>query len=144
MIEQILIFLNKAELKNLIFLMSPSHLCLTHYRLPQLRKLKEIHTLKTKYSIVFQDGLGCNTKVKDRLKLKENAKPVLKPKRPLSYTNLLMVDKEFDHLQQVEIIQMINCHCRYKKGQMTNLLDKVWPSWCQPYSNRQWMLYWQG
>ena len=44
--------------------------------------------LKAKFNNVFQEGLGCYTKVKATLKLKSDSKPIFRPKRPVPYAAL--------------------------------------------------------
>ena len=64
--------------------------------------------LKNKFSNVFQEGLGCCTKSKVVLKLNKDAKPIFRPKRPVPYAALEMVEKELLRLQQQGVIQPTN------------------------------------
>ena len=56
------------------------------------------------FNCVFHDDLGFCCKVQARLKLKENAKSIFCPKRPVWYATLVLVDKKLGHLQQVRVI----------------------------------------
>ena len=67
-----------------------------------------ISILKAKFNNVFQEGLGCCTKVKATLKLKSDSKPIFRPKRPVRYAALATVENELNRLQQSGIIQPIN------------------------------------
>ena len=64
--------------------------------------------LKAKFNNVFQEGLGCCTKVKATLKLKFDSKPIFRPKRPVPYAALATVENELNRLQQAGVIQPIN------------------------------------
>ena len=64
--------------------------------------------LKDKFNNVFQEGLGCCTKVKATLKLKSYSKPIFRPKRPVTYAALATVENELNRLQQAGVIQPIN------------------------------------
>ncbi|VDL98590.1 unnamed protein product [Schistocephalus solidus] len=46
------------------------------------------------------------------LRLQPNAKPVFQPKRPAPYAALTVVDQEIEHLQQVGVLQPVNCSAR--------------------------------
>ena len=65
-------------------------------------------TLKSKFRDVFREDLGCCTKIKATLKLKADSKPILIPKRPLSYAALNIVEKEQDRLQEAGVIEPTN------------------------------------
>ena len=45
--------------------------------------------------------MGCFTKIK-ATKLKADSKPIFRPKRPVSYAALNIVEKELDRLKKVE------------------------------------------
>ena len=64
--------------------------------------------LKAKFNNVLQEGLGCCTKVKVTLKLKSDSKPIFRPKRPVPYAALALVENELNRLQQAGVIQPIN------------------------------------
>ena len=64
--------------------------------------------LKAKFNNVFKESLGCRTKVKATLKLKSDSKPILRPKRPVPYADLAIVENELNSLQQAGVIQPIN------------------------------------
>ena len=61
-----------------------------------------------KFSIIFQDGLRCCSKVKVSLRGKENMKPIFKLKCPVKYGTLAMVGKELNYLLQVGENQPVN------------------------------------
>ena len=64
--------------------------------------------VKAKFNNVFQEGLGCCTKVKATLKLKSDSKPIFRPKRPVPYAAFATVENELNRLQQAGVIQTIN------------------------------------
>ena len=64
--------------------------------------------LKAKFNNVFQEGLGCCTKVKATLKLKSDSKSIFRSKRPVQYAALSTVENEQNRLQQAGVIQPIN------------------------------------
>ena len=64
--------------------------------------------LKNKFSDVFRESLGCCTKRKATGKLKKNSKLIFKPKRPVSYSTLYMVEKELQRFQQKGVIEPTN------------------------------------
>ena len=65
-------------------------------------------TLKSKFGNVFWEDLGCFSKIKDTLKLKADSKPIFRPKRPVSYATLNIVEKEMDCLQETVVIEPTN------------------------------------
>ena len=73
-----------------------------------LKSVFHTFSLKSKFSDVFQEDLECCTKTKVTLKLKANSKPIFRPKRPVSYAALNIVEKELDRLQEVGIIEPTN------------------------------------
>ncbi|XP_035914961.1 uncharacterized protein K02A2.6-like [Anopheles stephensi] len=60
------------------------------------------------YKDLFSHGLGHCTKMKVRLELKDDAIPVFRPKRPVSYAMLPAVDEELNRLEKEEIISRVN------------------------------------
>ena len=78
--------------------------------------LKSVHdtekyftqTLKSKFSDVFREDLGCCKKIKATLKLKADSKPIFRPKRLVSYAALNIVEKELDRLQEAGVIEPTN------------------------------------
>ena len=65
-------------------------------------------TLKSKFSDVFRELLGCFTKIKATLKLKAGSKPIFIPKCPMSYAALNIVENELDRLQEAGVIEPTN------------------------------------
>ena len=65
-------------------------------------------TLKSKFSDVFREDLGCCMKIKATLKLKADNKPIFRPKCPVSYVALNQVEKELDCLQEAGVIEPTN------------------------------------
>ncbi|XP_058828745.1 uncharacterized protein K02A2.6-like [Topomyia yanbarensis] len=63
-----------------------------------------ISTLKQAFPTVFNDAPGVCTKAKVHLTLKEGAKPVFRPKRPVAYAMYKTVDEELDRLENAGII----------------------------------------
>ncbi|VDN10299.1 unnamed protein product [Dibothriocephalus latus] len=61
---------------------------------------KLMSTLQAKFAPVFQEDLGCYNKPKVTLRIQPNAKPVFRPKRPVPYAALTVVDQELDRLQR--------------------------------------------
>ena len=64
--------------------------------------------LRNKFQDVFQESLGCCTKAKAVLKLKPDAKPVFRPKRPVPYAALDIVEAELTRLQDAGVIEPVN------------------------------------
>ena len=52
--------------------------------------------------------MGCCTKTKVLLRLKTNARPFFRPKRPVAYSILPLVDEELTRLEQEGIISPVN------------------------------------
>ncbi|CAH8629424.1 unnamed protein product [Schistosoma rodhaini] len=69
---------------------------------------KVLENLKGKFAAVFQNSLGHCTKVKVHLPLKADAKPIFRPRRPVPYAALELVDQELNRLQQAGVIQPVN------------------------------------
>lgn len=67
--------------------------------------------VKTKFTNVFTENLGCCTKAKTTLKLKPNVRPIFRPKRPVSYAALDLVEKELNHLQPTKLLCMGIFYC---------------------------------
>ena len=53
-----------------------------------------VNKLKSEFNKVFVDKLGCCTKTEVRFKLKDNVKPIFKPKRKVPFSSLETIDKE--------------------------------------------------
>ncbi|CAH8430770.1 unnamed protein product [Dicrocoelium dendriticum] len=67
-----------------------------------------IEQLRRKFPAVFCNDLGRCTKTKASLTLKDGAKPVFRPKRPVPYAALPIVDAELDRLERAGVIQPVN------------------------------------
>lgn len=67
-----------------------------------------VNHLRQKHADVFQNKLGCCKFTKVFLSLKQNAKPVFRPKRPVPYAALSVVDQELDRLETLGVIQPVN------------------------------------
>ena len=63
---------------------------------------------KSKFSDVFREDLGCCKEIKATLKLKADSKPIFRPKCPVSYAVLNIVEKELDRLQEAGVIEPTN------------------------------------
>lgn len=68
---------------------------------------KYIENLKQKFSSVFKSSVGSCTKTKAVLRLKPDAKPVFRPKRPVPYAALPIVEAELDRLTQEGVITQV-------------------------------------
>ncbi|XP_062558020.1 uncharacterized protein K02A2.6-like [Armigeres subalbatus] len=68
---------------------------------------KQVAELKAKFPNVFTDRLGLCTKMQVHLTLHDDARPVFKPKRPVSYSMEAVVEDELNRLQDKGIITPI-------------------------------------
>ena len=75
---------------------------------PADKDKKWLTQLQRKFPTVFQNDLGKCTKAKAKLVLVENAKPVFRPKRPVPYAALPIVEAELDRLEREGVIQHVN------------------------------------
>ncbi|XP_040158056.1 uncharacterized protein K02A2.6-like [Anopheles arabiensis] len=66
-----------------------------------------IKGLQAKFPTVFS-GTGLCTKSRIHLQLKEDARPVFCPKRPVAYAMIETVNKELDRLEQLNIITRVD------------------------------------
>ncbi|XP_040155606.1 uncharacterized protein K02A2.6-like [Anopheles arabiensis] len=71
----------------------------THTHIPQ--------NLQKSFSEVF-NGTGLCTKAQIRLQLKENSRPVFRPKRPVAYAMQAVVDGELERLEKAKIITPVD------------------------------------
>lgn len=62
----------------------------------------------TRFPEVFSDTLGHCTKTKVKLYLKADAQPVFRPKRPVPFHAVELIDAELDRLQQLNIITPVD------------------------------------
>ena len=58
--------------------------------------------LKSKFSIIFSEGLGKCTLVKATFELKDDAQPIFKPKRQIPFAAEEIIVKEQDHFKKLE------------------------------------------
>ena len=66
-------------------------------------KLKK--ELKIKFQEIFSKGLGFCSKVKAKFEVKENVMPVFRPKRPVLYASVEIIDKELGILEKLGVIE---------------------------------------
>lgn len=69
---------------------------------------KFMDEFKQQFSSVFDSSLGTCTKMEVTLRLKPDAKPVFRPKRPVAYAALPWVDAELDRLQGMGVISQVS------------------------------------
>ena len=67
-----------------------------------------LERLEQRYPTVFSDNLGRCSKMQAHLSLLPESRPVFRPKRPVPYAALQMVDEELDRLQKLGVIQPVN------------------------------------
>ncbi|XP_062541355.1 LOW QUALITY PROTEIN: uncharacterized protein K02A2.6-like [Armigeres subalbatus] len=67
-----------------------------------------IQFYKTAFPNVFKETLGHCKKTKVKLYLKQEARSVFKPKRPVPFTSVAKVDAELDRLEQLDIITPVD------------------------------------
>ncbi|XP_037028712.1 uncharacterized protein K02A2.6-like [Bradysia coprophila] len=63
---------------------------------------------KQRFSSVFSSTLGKCTKTQVTLRLKPEAQPVFRPKRPVAYAAVPIVDAELDRLQEMDVLSPIS------------------------------------
>lgn len=68
---------------------------------------KFLDDFQQKFSSVFDSSLGMCNKTKVTLRLKPDAKPVFRPKRPVSYAAIPLVDAELDRFLELGIISPV-------------------------------------
>ena len=66
-----------------------------------------IKDLKIKFPQVFPEGLGICKKTEAKFEVKENAKPIFKRKRNVSFGALEQIDKELERLENLTVISRI-------------------------------------
>ena len=64
-----------------------------------------VNKLKSEFSKIFADKLGCCMKTEVRFELKDNVKLVFKPKRKVPFSSLEMIDKELRRLEENGVIK---------------------------------------
>ena len=67
-----------------------------------------MNKLKSKFNKVFVDELGCCTKTEVRFELKDNVKPVFKPKRKVPFSSLETIDRELQRLEENGVIKNVD------------------------------------
>ncbi|CAH8624279.1 unnamed protein product [Schistosoma mattheei] len=76
--------------------------------LPKKTGERLLEKLKRKFASVFQNSLGHCTKMKAHLPVKPDAIPIFRPRRPVPYAALELVDQELNRLQQAGVIRPVN------------------------------------
>ncbi|XP_062542302.1 uncharacterized protein K02A2.6-like [Armigeres subalbatus] len=71
-------------------------------------QVNQIQVYKAAYPEVYKNGLEHCKKMKVRLYLKPDAKPVCKPKCPVPFTSMEKIDAELDRLQSLGIITPVD------------------------------------
>ncbi|XP_055590304.1 uncharacterized protein K02A2.6-like [Uranotaenia lowii] len=74
----------------------------------QLSDDNQIRTLKSRYSDVFSNEPSVCAKVEVNLTVKEGAVPVFRPKRPVSFGSLNLVEQELDRLERRGVITPVS------------------------------------
>ncbi|KAK4474327.1 hypothetical protein MN116_000411, partial [Schistosoma mekongi] len=64
--------------------------------------------LMERHKMVFSDGLGECTKFQATLTLRQGSKPVFRPKRPVPYAAIPVVEQELERLQKLGVIEPVN------------------------------------
>ncbi|EFO97163.1 hypothetical protein CRE_03461 [Caenorhabditis remanei] len=64
--------------------------------------------LSSEYPDVFQSGLGLCKKMRAKLKLKPNAKPVFRKSRPVPYASLEALSNEIDRLEATGVLKSLD------------------------------------
>ena len=67
-----------------------------------------VNKLKSEFNQVFANKLGCCTKTEVRFKLKDNVKPVFKPKRKVPFSSLETIDEELQRLEENRVIKKVD------------------------------------
>ena len=67
-----------------------------------------VNKLKSEFNKVFADKLGYCTKTEARFELKDNVKPVFKPKRKVPFSSLETIDKELRRLEENGVIKKVD------------------------------------
>ena len=67
-----------------------------------------VNKLKSEFNKVFVDELGCCMKTEVRFKLKDNVKPVFKPKKEVLFLSLETIDKELRRLEENGVIKKVD------------------------------------
>ena len=63
--------------------------------------------LAERFASVFQDGLGHCTQMKATLRVKPGAQPVFRPKRPVPYAAVPLVDAELQRLEKLGVLSPV-------------------------------------
>ena len=67
-----------------------------------------VNKLKSEFNKVLADELGCCMKTEVRFKLKDNVKPVFKPKRKVPFSSLETIDEELRRLEETGVIKKVD------------------------------------
>ena len=67
-----------------------------------------VNKLKSEFNKIFADELGCYMKTEVRFELKDNVKPIFKPKRKVSFSSLETIDKESQRLEENGVIKKVD------------------------------------
>lgn len=66
-----------------------------------------LDNIKSRFPGVFQDSPGLCSKFAVELRVKQGARPVFRPKRPVAFAAVAEIDRELDRLQDLGIIQAV-------------------------------------
>lgn len=66
------------------------------------------NVLEARFPAVFKEGLGLCTKMKVQLFFQPGAKPVFKPRRPVSFHSQRLVEKVLQSLQYLGVIELVD------------------------------------
>ncbi|VDP44965.1 unnamed protein product [Heligmosomoides polygyrus] len=64
--------------------------------------------MQTKFAPIFAPGLGCCTKSKASLKLKNDVKPVFRKARPVPYAAIPRISQEIDRLVTINVLSPVD------------------------------------
>ena len=67
-----------------------------------------VNKLKSEFNKVFADELGCCMKTEVRFELKDNVKPIFKPKRKVPFSSLETIDKALQRLEENGVIKKVD------------------------------------
>ena len=67
-----------------------------------------ITALKNEFPRVFSDGLGMCTKTEVKFELKQNVKPVFKPKRNVPFSSKVDIENELQRMQENGVVEKVD------------------------------------
>lgn len=76
--------------------------------LSTINRQRFIDEIQQQFADVFNTSLGLCTHIKAKLYVKPHTKSVFRPKRPVPYAALPMVDQELDRLEEIGVISRVN------------------------------------